>query len=268
MEANTDYVIAGGKEGKERLNVLSEVLNPYTKELLLRCGLTKGNSFLDNGCGGGNVTNMVAEIVGPDGTVTGTDIDAAIIELAKKDSANKRISNTTFLNINTYELPFHKEFDIAYSRFLLSHLNHPIEAILKMKEAVKLGGKLIVEDVQFSGHFSYPENEAFNKYVQLYTQVILQKGANANIGPQLPELFAAAGLVSISFDVIQPTFQSGHGKWMGYITLEKIKTALIAARLTTESEITKLLLELDAFTKDAATIISLPRIFRVVGTVQ
>jgi len=262
-----NYIIAGGQEGKDRLNVLSGVMSPYTKELLLKCGLKEGSHFLDNGCGGGNVAIMVAEIVGNKGKVVGTDKDADIIKLAEKDAAQKGLKNIQFTNTSAYELNYQKEFDIVYARFLLSHLIDPEIALQKMKEAANRGGKIIIEDIQFSGHFCYPANAAFDKYVQLYTAAVKQKGADANIGPGLPELLKQAGIQNISFDVIQPTFQAGEGKWMAYITLDKIKASVIEEGLATEGEITELLLALENFTKDTNSIISLPRIFRVFGTV-
>lgn len=262
-----DYVIAGGQEGKERLNVLSRVMNPYTKELLLHLGLKKGSYFLDNGCGGGNVAMMVAEIVDSEGKVTGTDNDADIVALAQKDVAQKNLHNVQLIHTSAYDLSFKKEFDIVYARFLLSHLNDPIAALQKMKDAAKQGGRIIIEDIQFSGHFCYPGNKAFNEYIHLYTEAVKKRGADANIGPVLPQLFKEAGITNIGFDVIQPSFQTGEGKWMAYITLDKIKNSIIHAGLANEAAIATLLQELETFTKDENSVISLPRIFRTYGTV-
>lgn len=262
-----DYVIAGGQEGKERLNVLSRVMNPYTKELLGRLGLKKGMHFLDNGCGGGNVAMMVAAIIQPEGRVTGTDNDNDIIELAEKEAAQKGLQNILFIPTSAYNIHFKNEFDIVYARFLLSHLNDPLAALERMKEATKRGGYVVIEDIQFSGHFCHPTNDAFREYLQLYSEAVKQKGADADIGPKLPALMKQAGIQNIAFDVIQPAFQSGEGKWMAYITLDKIKASIIHSGLAEEATIAKLLQELEIFTKNDDSIISLPRIFRAYGTV-
>jgi hypothetical protein len=49
------YAIRGGKEGKERLNLLARVMLPTTSQLLKTVGFRKGMKCLDVGCGGGHV---------------------------------------------------------------------------------------------------------------------------------------------------------------------------------------------------------------------
>ena len=64
------YVIRGGLEGRERLRVLSRVMWPTTNALLDRIGIAPDARCLDLGCGGGDVTVLLAARV-PDGVVVG-----------------------------------------------------------------------------------------------------------------------------------------------------------------------------------------------------
>ncbi len=262
-DSRNKYVISGGEEGKNRLNVLAGAMQPYTSALLQTAGITEAKTFLDNGCGGANVAIMVAKMLGPEAKIVATDIDEKILALAAEEAEQQNLHNISFLKMPAYELAYHHYFDIAYARFLLSHLNDPLSALLKMKDSVKAGGKIIIEDIHFSGHFCYPKNRAFDKYLELYTEVVKHHGGNAEIGPELPALFDAAGIKSASFDVVQPCFKTGDGKWMAYITLKRISHALVKENMITEAELDDLLRELEAFTEAANTIISLPRIFRI-----
>jgi hypothetical protein len=54
------YAIRGGKEGKERLNLLARVMLPTTSQLLKTVGFRRGMNCLDVGCGGGHVTLFMA----------------------------------------------------------------------------------------------------------------------------------------------------------------------------------------------------------------
>jgi hypothetical protein len=45
MQQNT-YAIAGGREGKSRLNIIATVLQPYTQAWLMNAGITKASNFL------------------------------------------------------------------------------------------------------------------------------------------------------------------------------------------------------------------------------
>ncbi len=266
-EMNTQgYAISGGSEGKSRLNLLASVMQPYTEALLQNLGLGSGANFLDNGCGGGNVAMMAAQIVGETGSVTAIDFDPEIISLAENDRKQAGIEHLSFQVKNAYELDFESQFDFAYARFLLSHLKNPLQALQRMRKAVKPGGKIVVEDVHFSGHFCYPANSSFDQYLNLYSQVVARRGGNADLGPQIPELFRQAGIEDVGFDVIQPCFDKGEGKWMGYITLMRIREAVLEARLLDVKQWETLIGQFEKFTSRNDSIISLPRIFRVWGT--
>ncbi len=154
---------------------------------------------------------------------------------------------------------------MVYARFLLSHLQRPAEVLLNMVRAAKTGGRVVVEDVQFSGHFCYPSSVAFNRYLELYAGLANQRGQNPEIGPALFGMFKQAGITDVGFDVIQPAFSSGAGKQMAYITLDRIKEAVISEGLAGAAEVAQILTQLKAFTRDEQSIISLPRIFRVWG---
>jgi ubiquinone/menaquinone biosynthesis C-methylase UbiE len=261
----SDYIISGGEEGKKRLNVLSEVLSIHTKALLETDGNISGIRMLDLGCGGGNVALMAAQMVGEKGHVTAIDFDSEIISLAQQDAVANGIENVSFQAQSAYDIAFDDTFDISYSRFLLSHLQQPLQVLKHMIRATKAGGKIIVEDVQFSGHFCYPACDAFDTYLQYYTTAAINNGHNPEMGPMLAGLFHEAGIEHIKLDVIQPAFHKGPGKWMGYITLEKIKPMLLKQGLADEETINNTLAGLEAFTQNEQSIISLPRIFRVVG---
>ncbi len=264
--ATNDYIISGGMDGKTRLNLLSGVLNPYTKQLLRTLGIATGSSFLDMGCGGGNVSIMVANMIGNTGHVVAVDFDDQIIALAEQDAISQGVHNISFKTASAYDVSLHHEFGTAYARFLLSHLKSPAKVLDKMMRSVKPGGKVIMEDVQFSGHFCHPACDAFNQYLDYYTALALRNGQDPEMGITLFSLFQQAGLSEVGVDMIQPTFSSGPGKWMAWITLDRIKQALIENELATLQTVDELLRELEKFTNDESTIISMPRIFRVWGT--
>lgn len=262
-----DYIISGGQQGKSRLDVLSHILHDHTRLLLEQHGVAKGASFLDVGCGGGNVAAMVADMVGSHGSVTAVDFDEHIIALARQDPKAAEKKNISFETMSAYELPFRGTFDVAYARFLLSHLEEPLAVLRRMANSVKPGGAVVVEDVHFSGHFCFPQCNAFDQYVQFYMEAAKRKGADPEIGPTLFSLFHEAGLVEVGFDVIQPCFNKGEGKMMAWLTLDRIKDALVEQGISSSGAIEAMLDKLQTFSRDEHTIISLPRIFRVWGTV-
>jgi hypothetical protein len=134
-----------------------------------------------------------------------------------------------------------------------------------MAHATQRGGWVIVEDIEFAAHFCYPPCFAFTRYVDLYQRAVKGKGGDPNIGPRLVSLFLDNGLDDVQVEVVQPTFRSGPGKCIASITMAHIQEAVIQQELASAQEVQAILANLDQFTADSRTILSMPRIFQVWG---
>ena len=260
----SQYILAGGASGKERLALLGRILNGGTLDLLCRLAPGPVGRFLDLGCGGGSLS-IAAATSGYARAVTGIDFDESVLALARKDAEEKGVANVTFRQGDATTLAVGKPFDVAYARFVLSHMTDAALVLQNLKKAVHPGGLVLVEDVDFSAHYCYPANSAFARYVDWYERAARHNGQDPHIGLRLFELFRTAGLTDVGFDVVQPVFHQGDGKWMAVYTLEKIGPALLEQGLVSKEELEGTIRELKAFTEDDRTILSMPRIFRVWG---
>ena len=260
------YIIGGGKAGSERLKVLARATWPTSEPFLEAAGLGEGMRCLDVGCGNGEIARRLLAKVGPQGEVVGWDCDARMIEIAG-DWARGSRANAQFrvFNIERDSLAEESAYDFAYARFLFSHLKDPARAIRKILDVLKPGGILAVEDVDFRGHFSHPECPAFDRFVQLYEAAGRKKGVDPWIGPKLLAILADAGLASVKMRVALPTFYQGDGKLMALLTMQNIQSALLDAQLATQDEINQIISELEHFTNDPRSIMSLPRLFQLSG---
>jgi SAM-dependent methyltransferase len=259
------YVIRGGEEGKARLAVLARILWPTTHRLLDDAGLAEGMRCLDVGCGGGDVTLELARLVGPGGRVVGLDGDGVILSLARQDAARAGLCNVEYRQADAAHVQDRPAFDLAYARFLLTHVTDPEGVLANMRHATRGGGAVVVEDIDFSGHFCHPPCRAFARYVELYQEVVRRRGGDPDIGPKLPGLFLAAGVAAVQVRVVQPAALHGEVKSLASITLEKVADAVIAERLASPAEITNLVGELTEFAESPRTLMSLPRVFQVWG---
>lgn len=259
-----NYVLQGGDLGAQRLRLLAEVKWPTTKILLDRIGLRPGMDCLDMGCGAGGVTLRMAEAVQPGGRVTGVDFDEPCLTLARLE-ANRLGLDIAFQIASVDRFEERSAYDLVYARFLLTHLSEPKSALERMVQAARPGGVVVVEDIQFTGHFSYPASPAFDRYVRLYQDVVRHKGGDSNIGPRLLGMFLDAGLIDVELEVIQPTYREGSGKKIASVTMEHIRGSLVAAGLASDEEIDAIVAEINSFADDPQTILSLPRIFQVWG---
>src|SRR5215475_5609249 len=119
------YLIRGGVEGRERLRLLARVMRPTTLSLFDRVGIAPRMVCLDVGCGGGDVTLDLASLVGPEGRVAGWDVDEIKLELARREAKEKGFGNVEYRHSDIRESEAAAEFDVVYTRFLLTHLSDP-----------------------------------------------------------------------------------------------------------------------------------------------
>ena len=259
------YVIRGGDEGRARLSVLARVMGPFTGGLLDEVGLAEGMSCLDVGCGGGDVAREMARRVGASGRVVAVDGDPSILTLDRDEPEGPAAARVCYMQADVSGLRFGAEFDLVYARFLLSHVGDPGEVLAGMVRAARAGGRVVAEDIEFSGHVCYPACRAFARYVELYREVVRIRGGDPDIGPRLPSLFLTAGVDAVRVRIVQPAALEGEAKDMARLTLEATAAALVAEGLASDAELAGLASELAEFAADPRTLMSLPRIFQVWG---
>jgi ubiquinone/menaquinone biosynthesis C-methylase UbiE len=219
---------------------------------------------LDVGCGTGEVTLQMARMVGPSGKAVGMDIDEPYLEQARQEAARRRF-NIVFQQGDALNLCVESTYDLVYTRYLLTHLNKPEFAVERMIKAIRPGGTIVVEDVDFPGHVCYPHCPAFERYVELYQAVVRLNGGDPTIGPRLYGLLKEVGASQLSVDISQPTFCEGEGKLVAQITMEHIRETVVSAGLASHTEIENIVSELDAFARSPDTIMSIARVFQVWG---
>ena len=264
MADSKHYVIRGGIAGRERLRLLSRVMRPSTMALLDRLGIRDGFTCLDVGCGGGDVTLELARRVAPHGRAVGTDIDATKLELARDEARQQGIPNVEFQLSDVREAGA-STFDVVHARYLLTHLSDPTSALVAFYRHLRPGGLVAVEDIDFSGCFTYPECKAFRRYHELYCAVVRRRGGDPNIGPRLPLLLKQCGFDVIGMSVVQPVGTQGEVKLINPITMENIADAVLEDGLAGREEIDDVVRELYAFAADDQTVAGVPRVVQAWG---
>jgi SAM-dependent methyltransferase len=266
--AATRYIIRGGLAGRERLRVLARVYGPTTGGLLARLGIEPGMRCLDVGCGGGDVALALARLVGPTGAVVGLDLDEVKLGIAREEAQAAGAANLSYRRGDVHDLPPDGDFDIVYSRFLLSHLPSPARALGAMIAAARPGGVVAIEDVDFSvGGFCHPDSEAYRWMWRTYPPAVRAHGGDATFAPMLPGMLADAGLLEVDAGLAQPAGADRDVKLMPALTVENTADAIVAAGLATRAEVDGFVDELYAVADDPGAVLALPRVVQAWGRV-
>ena len=265
MIGSEHYAIRGGVAGRERLRILGRVMASSTRSLFERLGVGDGLTCLDAGCGGGDVTLELARRVGPRGRAIGVDIDGTTLRLAREEAEEQGIRNVEFRVLDIQAQGAGSGFDVVYARFLLTHLADPAAVVAAFFNHLSPGGLVIVEDIDFSGCFTFPDSSAFRRYHELYCTVVRRRGGDPNIGPRLPSLLLDGDFQNVDLAVVQPTGTQGEVKRLNPITMENIADAALADGLATRQEIDAIVQELYEFADNPRTVVGLPRIVQAWG---
>ena len=104
----------------------------------------EGQRVLDIGCGFGDTTQQIAELVGPSGEAVGVDAAERFIETARAEAEEAGVSNASFLVADVQLTKFEGPFDMAFSRMGTMFFVSPVAALRNVRKALVPGGKLVM----------------------------------------------------------------------------------------------------------------------------
>jgi SAM-dependent methyltransferase len=259
------YLIRGGIEGRERLRVLARVMRPGTLALLERAGITNGQRCLDVGCGGGDVTFDLASLVGVTGSVVGVDVDPVKIDLARGDAEQAEVSNVEFRVADLTLGLGEAAYDVVYARFVLWTVPDPAAALRTMLAALRPGGRLVLEDIDFRGSHCEPMSDDFRRYEEIFTRTAELNGSDPYLGVRLPGLALDAGLQAVQTAIVAPAGLEGDVKVLPAISLENIKAMVVRHDVVPGDEVDRLVDALYEIARDPTTYVVNPRVVQVWG---
>jgi ubiquinone/menaquinone biosynthesis C-methylase UbiE len=102
----------------------------------------RGQRVLDVGCGFGDTTQRLAEIVGPDGEAVGVDVAERFIEAATEEAEQAGMTNVRFIAADVQMTEFEDTYDFAFSRMGTMFFANPVAALRNVRKALVPGGRL------------------------------------------------------------------------------------------------------------------------------
>ncbi len=141
----------------------------WKRFMLGKTGLRTGQAALDVAGGTGDITAGLLQQVGKEGSVTLTDINAAMLDVGRDRLLDKGFTRgLTVVQSNAEQLPFQSgSFDCITIAFGLRNVTDKQKALASMRRCLKPGGKLLVLE------FSKPVLKLLEPVYDLYSFKVL-----------------------------------------------------------------------------------------------
>ena len=191
----SQYVHGTTAEEQRRLSVLNDLLNESSLSAL---ALEGGERVLDVGAGLGQLTRAMARAVGPSGRVVGIERSARQIAEATRlarAAGEERLLELREGDVMELELAPGEwgSFDVAHARFILEHVPAPERVVRAMVRAVRVGGRIVLEDDDHDVLRLWPEPPGVMAVWREYIRSYERNGNDPAIGRKLVALLEGAG---------------------------------------------------------------------------
>jgi arsenite methyltransferase len=128
--------------------------------------LEPGERVADLGCGAGTDTLVAAQMVGPDGSVTGIDMTPEMLARARTAKGELGLTNVEFVEGEIERLPFEDgTVDVVISNGVIDLVPDKDGVFAEIFRVLKPGGRIQIADVTIQN----PVSEAGRRDIDLWT---------------------------------------------------------------------------------------------------
>src|SRR5215211_3249881 len=114
---------------KKNRKVFVGALGEVTEELFDRFPPPEGGSCIDIGCGFGETTRQMADLVGSQGFALGTDSSPRFVEDARREAVEAGVGNVEFETVDAQAGGWDPVHDYAFSRMGTQFFAAPVPAM-------------------------------------------------------------------------------------------------------------------------------------------
>jgi ubiquinone/menaquinone biosynthesis C-methylase UbiE len=136
------YVLGHSAEELNRLIEQARLFGELTEEIFVRAGIGAGMRVLDVGCGAGDVSFLLARMVGPSGAVIGVDRSEEAVAMANARAQAMGLTQVSFSQSDIEDISLDQPVDAAVGRFVLMYSAEPSKTLRRVAANVRLAASL------------------------------------------------------------------------------------------------------------------------------
>jgi 2-polyprenyl-3-methyl-5-hydroxy-6-metoxy-1,4-benzoquinol methylase len=233
------YVLGHSAEELNRLIDQARLFGELTEEVFVRAGIGAGMRVLDVGCGAGDVSFLLARMVGPSGAVIGIDRSEEAVAMATARAQAMGLAQVSFSQGDIEGISLDRPVDAAVGRFVLMYSADPSVSLRKIAANVRAGGIVAFQEMNVAEAKSFPEVELFEQSIRQIIETLHREKAKTLMGLRLYRTFVEAGLPPPQ--MIMGARMEGSADSLGYQIVAQVVKSLLPVmeklRVANEKEI-------------------------------
>jgi len=267
MAESDVYLLGRSRAEVERLRKQVQELAGEAQWLLDQLHIRPGARALDLGCGPQGVLDLLAERVGPRGSVVGLETSGDFVASARQFAAERKLANVEVVqgDAKATKLP-RESFDVVFCRLVMVNVPQPERVAAEMVALLRPGGVVASHEGDYLSHRCDPPSPAWDRLFEILQAYSRAKGVDLCVGRRTHRMLRDAGIVDIQVRPVIHVYPHGHNRRTILLDfIENIREAAIKEGLVKEAELTEHMGELRRHLDNPATLVVSHLFFQVWG---
>lgn len=188
------YVLGHDSDELNRLTRQHLMIKPFTNKLIHDSGLLDSRRVLEVGCGFGDVTLMLHDLLDQASSITAVDREQKAVVAASTRLKEMGVSNVNFLHAEPSCIEFEEQFDAVFGRYVLLFQPDAGAWLRRLARHVRPGGLMVFHEPDLQSLRSFPVVPSYEKCSHWVVQTFDGAGTPVVMVDKMHKAFIDAGL--------------------------------------------------------------------------